>query len=73
MQYRAIHKVINAPLFNMGDLQVRQPLPSTAIEYLDPFVLLHHGHVMFEQSIDLKHAGVGPHPHRGFSPVTYVF
>lgn len=73
MQNRSIYKTIYAPLFNMGDIQVRQSLPSSAIEYLDPFVLLHHGHLVLDPSIDLKHAGVGPHPHRGFSPVTYVF
>ena len=73
MHFRSIHKVIYAPLFNMGDIQVRQSLPSSAVEYLDPFVLLHHGHLILEPNIDLKHAGVGPHPHRGFSPVTYVF
>ncbi len=43
------------------------------MEYLDPFVLLHHGHIKIDENTDLKHAGVGPHPHRGFSPVTFVF
>jgi redox-sensitive bicupin YhaK (pirin superfamily) len=23
--------------------------------------------------VDTKHAGVGPHPHRGFSPVSFIF
>ncbi len=73
MKQRKIDKVVHAPLHNMGDIQVRQPLPSFEIDYLDPFILLHHGHIIFEEHTDLAHAGVGPHPHRGFSPVTFVF
>ena len=52
---------------------MRQPLPSNEIDYLDPFILLHHGHIIFDEHTNLSHAGVGPHPHRGFSPVTFVF
>lgn len=73
MKNRSTSKIIFADLYDMGGLKVRQPLPSTWLDYLDPFVLLHHGHVIFDEHTDLKHAGVGPHPHRGFSPVTFVF
>jgi hypothetical protein len=73
MKQRSIQKVIYAEIFDMGGIQVRQPLPSMQEEYLDPFVLLHHGHLIIHPDQQLKHAGVGPHPHRGFSPVTYIF
>ena len=73
MKPRSISTIAYAAIYDMGGLQVRQPLPSPAIEYLDPFVLLHHGHVVLPEDTELKTAGVGPHPHRGFSPVTFVF
>lgn len=60
-------------MYNMGELKVRQPLPSPELEYLDPFVLLHHGHMFLDPNENPKHAGVGPHPHKGFAPVTFLF
>ncbi|GAA4466214.1 pirin family protein [Nibrella saemangeumensis] len=57
----------------MGGMNIRQPLPSRQLEYLDPFVLLHHGHTIIDEDKPMNQAGVGPHPHRGFSPVTFVF
>lgn len=57
----------------MGSLQVRQPLPSPQLDYLDPFILLHHAHIFINPDTELKNSGVGPHPHRGFSPVTFLF
>lgn len=73
MKTRSIDKVVYAVYRNMGELWVRQPIPSETLEYLDPFILLHHGHIVTDPEQDLKLAGVGPHPHRGFSPVTFVF
>jgi redox-sensitive bicupin YhaK (pirin superfamily) len=73
MENRTVSKIIYAAKFDMGGLPIRQSLPSATLEYLDPFVLLHHGHIKIDENTDLKHVGVGPHPHRGFSPVTFVF
>ncbi len=73
MNTRTIQQVIAARLHHMGDLAVRQPLPSLELDYLDPFVLLHHAHTFFDKDIPLEKSGVGPHPHRGFAPVTFVF
>lgn len=70
---RNITNIIPARIYNMGDLKVRQPLPSPELDYLDPFVLLHHGHITFNENQPLTKAGVGPHPHKGFSPVTFLF
>jgi hypothetical protein len=58
---------------DMGGLPIRQPLPTQQVEQIDPFLLLHHASVKVPVHTTPKHAGVGPHPHRGFSPVTFIF
>jgi redox-sensitive bicupin YhaK (pirin superfamily) len=70
---RTIDQIIPARMYNMGELKVRQPLPSPELDYLDPFVLLHHGHIFVDPNAELKKSGVGPHPHKGFAPVTFLF
>ncbi len=57
----------------MGGFPVRQPFPTQRVEQIDPFLLLHHADVKAPQHVDPDDAGVGPHPHRGFSPVTFIF
>ena len=57
----------------MGGLPVRQPLPTQQVAQVDPFLLLHHADVKVPTTVKPDHAGVGPHPHRGFSPVTFIF
>ncbi len=61
-----------AGFVNMGGLKIRQPLPSKNIDMLDPFLLLHHHKTDIEKGKRQEDAGVGPHPHRGFVPVTFV-
>lgn len=73
MSTRTIKHIIPARMYNMGELKVRQPLPSPELDYLDPFVLLHHGHMFFDPNAQLTKSGVGPHPHKGFAPVTFLF
>jgi redox-sensitive bicupin YhaK (pirin superfamily) len=73
MKTRNIAKVVFGQQHAMGDMYVRQPLPSEKVSYLDPFVLLHHGQNEIPEDFNLKHSGVGPHPHRGFAPVTFVY
>jgi hypothetical protein len=60
-------------MINMGGFEVRQPLPSVGLESLDPFLLLHHADVNYKNAVGPDQSGVGPHPHRGFSPVSFVF
>ena len=69
MQERTVAEVIHATEHAMGPLTVRQPLPSEQLRSFDPFVLLHHAP---PRMTDGTHA-VGSHPHRGFSPVSFVF
>lgn len=65
------HKV-PSPFVNMGPIKLRQPLPIAGIENVDPFLLLHHygpyAISEFNNPFDL-----GPHPHRGFEPITLLF
>lgn len=70
--YKTIQKIVNSPLVNMGPIRLRQPLPTDDIENVDPFLLLHHygpyAISEFNNPFDL-----GPHPHRGFEPITLLF
>lgn len=56
----------------MGGFPVKQALPTNKVEQVDPFLLLHHARVTPHFDRPAKTQGVGPHPHRGFSPVTFV-
>lgn len=73
MKTRTIETIAYGQPMDMGGFPIRQALPSTKAEMLDPFLLLHHANIKVAQQVDVKNAGVGPHPHRGFSPVTFIF
>lgn len=70
---RTIKSIIYANSFDMGGMPVRQAFPSVKAETIDPFLLLHHADVKVPTHIPTNKAGVGPHPHRGFSPVSFIF
>ncbi len=70
---RTIKSILYGQPMDMGGIPIRQPFPSAKAEQIDPFLLLHHANIKVPSHIDTKHAGVGPHPHRGFSPVTFLF
>lgn len=69
---KSIQHKVTSPFVNMGAIKLRQPLPTTGIENVDPFLLLHHygpyAISEFNNPFDL-----GPHPHRGFEPITLLF
>ncbi len=73
MKPRTVSRLIYAHEADMGGMPIRQPLPTQEIEQIDPFLLLHHANIKVPTHLDPDHAGVGPHPHRGFSPVTFIF
>lgn len=58
---------------DMGGFPVRQPFPTRQVDMIDPFLLLHHARVKPLENRGADMQGVGPHPHRGFSPVTFIF
>lgn len=70
--YKTIKNIVPSPMVNMGPIKLRQPLPTQGIENVDPFLLLHHygpySISEFNNPFDL-----GPHPHRGFEPITLLF
>ena len=48
-------------------------MPSREVESIDPFLLIHHWDEPLVPGGKQSELGVGPHPHRGFSPVTFIF
>lgn len=64
-------KIYNSQKVPVGNSTVLQPIPQRDIKEGNPFLLLHHA----EYKIIEPGKGfyVGPHPHRGFQPVTFVF
>lgn len=70
---RNITRVMYAEMMDMGGFPVRQAFPTQQVDQIDPFLLLHHADIQVSADVDTRHAGVGPHPHRGFSPVTFIF
>lgn len=73
MKNRTVSRLLYAYEADMGGLPIRQPLPSQKVEQIDPFLLLHHANIKAPTHVKPDHSGVGPHPHRGFSPVTFIF
>ncbi|MEJ1236493.1 pirin family protein [Chryseolinea sp. T2] len=73
MKNRKVNQLLYAHETMMGDMPIRQPFPTEKVEQIDPFLLLHHANVEADKYVDPDDAGVGPHPHRGFSPVTFIF
>jgi len=69
---KTIQQKVPSPFVNMGTIRLRQPIPTLGIENVDPFILLHHygpyAISEFNNPFDL-----GPHPHRGFEPITLLF
>ncbi len=73
MENRTIKKIISSQKVNMGGIRLQQPIPDRSIDHIDPFVLIHHGSLPVTKGKQQSESGVGPHPHRGFAPVTFVF
>lgn len=73
MKNRTVSQLLYAQLVDMGGFPVRQPFPTQRVDQIDPFLLLHHADVKAPEHIEPDDAGIGPHPHRGFSPVTFIF
>lgn len=72
MKLRTVKALQYADMVDMGGMPVRQPLPTKRMDMVDPFLLLHHHSGLIEQDSHPREIGVGPHPHRGFSPVTFI-
>ncbi|MCB0564957.1 MAG: pirin family protein [Phaeodactylibacter sp.] len=72
MKKRTVAQITRSEHLDMGGTKVKQPLPTMKVEQVDPFLLLHHfGPTRVGPGSDPL--GVGPHPHRGFEPVTFLY
>lgn len=70
--FRNVKYLIPAYDIDMDGIPVKQALPTNNVEQVDPFLLLHHAKFTYTENAPALHQGIGPHPHRGFSPVTFV-
>lgn len=70
--FKQVKHLIPAQEIDMKGIVIMQALPTQNVLGLDPFLLLHHGEFTFRDDAPARHQGIGPHPHRGFSPVTFV-
>ena len=71
MKLNTINRVGRSDFVNMGPIELRQPIPTQKIEMVDPFILLHHygPYTIDEMNNPFD---LGPHPHRGFEPITFL-
>jgi redox-sensitive bicupin YhaK (pirin superfamily) len=71
MKQNTIKNIGRSDFTKMGPIELRQPIPTEQIEMIDPYILLHHyGPYQIDElnnPFDL-----GPHPHRGFEPITFL-
>ena len=71
MKLNTIKKIGRSDFVNMGPIKLRQPIPANGIEMIDPFILLHH-YGPYNISPKNNPFDLGPHPHRGFEPITFL-
>lgn len=69
---KQVKYLLPAIAIDMDGFPVKQPMPTQKIQQVDPFLLLHHARTKYCNRRPARAQGVGPHPHRGFSPVTFV-
>ena len=69
---KKVRTLIPAFDIDMGGIPLKQALPTTNVQQVDPFLLLHHGEIKYRKHAKAVHQGVGAHPHRGFTPVTFI-
>ncbi|WP_452600215.1 pirin family protein [Pontimicrobium sp. MEBiC01747] len=71
MKLNTIKTVGRSDFVNMGPIKLRQPIPTNTIENIDPFLLLHH-YGPYDINEKNNPFDLGPHPHRGFEPITFL-
>lgn len=69
---KKVKNYIPAYDIDMGGIPLKQALPTLKVQNVDPFLLLHHGSFSTTDKAPAIQQGLGPHPHRGFTPVTFV-
>lgn len=72
MKPKTIKHITTSDYVKMGDIDLRQPIPTKTIKNVDPFILLHH-YGPYTIGKNSNPFDLGPHPHRGFEPITFLF
>ncbi len=72
MAIRSVKHILPTQPIDMDGVPVLQAIPTAQVDQIDPFLLLHHLRLELHDDRPARIQGVGPHPHRGFSPVTFV-
>lgn len=69
---RKIKRISSTTAQKVGEHKMYQPLPDVGVDQISPFLLLHHHgpHVFEPYNQGLP---FGPHPHRGFETLTFIF
>lgn len=69
---RKIKRISSTTAQRVGEHKMYQPLPDVGVDQISPFLLLHHHgpHVFEPYNQGLP---FGPHPHRGFETLTFIF
>ena len=70
---RSVKTSVKAQKVNMGGILLDQAIPLRGIDNIDPLILIHHWRDELKGGKKPAEMGVGPHPHRGFAPVTFIF
>lgn len=71
MKLNTIKRVGRSDFVSMGPIELRQPIPTQDIDMVDPFILLHH-YGPYQIDEENNPFDLGPHPHRGFEPITFL-
>lgn len=71
MKTNSIKEIGRSDFIAMDGVRLRQPFPTEKIEQIDPFLLLHH-YGPYEINEYNNPMDLGPHPHRGFEPITFL-
>ncbi len=66
---KQIHPALADPI---GELPTFRPVPTISLPHLDPFLFVNH-HGPHEYRPGNQGLPFGPHPHRGFETLTYIF
>ena len=72
LNLKKVKTLLPAVKIDMGGIPVKQPMPTQKVNRVDPFLLLHHLRIQYFDDRPARIQGIGPHPHRGFSPVTFI-
>ncbi len=69
---KTLKQIIKGHPINVGSIQVQELLPNNG-EFFSPFLVFHHGKAVADKNIPTHQQGVGPHPHRGFSAISFIY